>query len=103
MTEPSAAVPTPPTCYRHPDRETYIKCVRCNRPICPDCMVEAPVGFQCVECVREGNKDVKPGRTIAGATMPGDPILITKILIAINVAAFGLQQLLGRLVHRLDS
>ncbi len=95
MTEPSAAAPTPPTCYRHPDRETYIKCVRCDRPICPDCMVEAPVGFQCVECVREGNRDVKPGRTIAGATVHQDPILITKILVGINVAAFGLQQLLG--------
>ncbi|NUS28420.1 MAG: rhomboid family intramembrane serine protease, partial [Streptomyces sp.] len=28
-----------PGCYRHPDRETGIRCTRCERPICPECMV----------------------------------------------------------------
>lgn len=36
-----------PGCYRHPDRETGIRCTRCERPICPDCMVNASVGFHC--------------------------------------------------------
>jgi len=39
-----------PTCYRHPDRQTYIQCVRCYRPVCGECMRSAPVGQQCVEC-----------------------------------------------------
>ena len=39
-----------PRCYRHPKVETYLSCSRCGRPICPDCMIEAPVGFQCMEC-----------------------------------------------------
>ncbi|OPZ84627.1 MAG: hypothetical protein BWY76_01764 [bacterium ADurb.Bin429] len=39
-----------PRCYRHPKVETYVSCSRCGRPICPDCMLEAPVGFQCAEC-----------------------------------------------------
>ncbi|MGH2738300.1 MAG: hypothetical protein ACRDHH_05745, partial [Actinomycetota bacterium] len=44
-------VPWPPvsveTCYRHPDRETRVHCTRCGRPICPDCMTQAPVGHHC--------------------------------------------------------
>ena len=22
------------TCYRHPDRQTYVRCTRCGRPVC---------------------------------------------------------------------
>jgi membrane associated rhomboid family serine protease len=55
-------------------------------------MVEAPVGFQCVECVRDQNRDLKQGRTISGGAIHRDPMLITKILVAINVIVFGLQQ-----------
>jgi membrane associated rhomboid family serine protease len=48
-------VPPPPVedrCYRHPDRPTGRHCTRCGRPACPDCLVQASVGWQCVECVR---------------------------------------------------
>src|SRR5437762_853516 len=34
---------TVPVCYRHSSRETYVRCSRCDRPICPDCMNEASV------------------------------------------------------------
>ncbi|MFD3839872.1 rhomboid family intramembrane serine protease [Streptomyces sp. NPDC058642] len=82
-----------PGCYRHPDRETGIRCTRCERPICPECMVSASVGFQCPDCVRGGSgtghrPDAAMPRTIAGGTIAADPRLITKILLGINLAVF---------------
>ncbi|MBO1336814.1 rhomboid family intramembrane serine protease [Streptomyces sp. VRA16 Mangrove soil] len=82
-----------PGCYRHPDRPTGIRCTRCERPICPECMVSASVGFQCPECVRGGSGTghsaaATQPRTIAGGTIASDPRLVTKVLIGINVAVF---------------
>jgi membrane associated rhomboid family serine protease len=79
-------------CYRHPDRQTGITCARCARPICPDCMISASVGYQCPECVH-GAAAARAGRasqprTLAGGTIAGDPRLVTKILIAINAVVF---------------
>ena len=51
-------------------------------------MVPAAVGFQCPECVREGNKDVRTPRTVFGGSVSGDPGVVSKVLIAITVAAF---------------
>jgi hypothetical protein len=37
-------------CYRHPRSETYVRCGRCDQPICPKCAVHGPVGFRCRQC-----------------------------------------------------
>ena len=37
-------------CYRHPDRETWVRCGRCDQPICTKCAMQGPVGFRCKEC-----------------------------------------------------
>ncbi|MEU8696379.1 rhomboid family intramembrane serine protease [Streptomyces sp. NPDC048680] len=89
----SAPVDGPVVCYRHPGRETSIRCTRCDRPICPDCMVNASVGFQCPDCVRQGSGTghspaASRPRTLAGGSVAADPRLITKILLGINVAVF---------------
>jgi membrane associated rhomboid family serine protease len=76
-------------CYRHPGEATGVRCVRCDRPICPRCMTAASVGFQCPECVSEGGKTVRQARTIyGGRARPGDGGVVTRILIAINVIVF---------------
>ncbi|GAA1505583.1 rhomboid family intramembrane serine protease [Streptomyces albidochromogenes] len=80
-------------CYRHPGRETGIRCTRCERPICPECMISASVGFQCPDCVREGSGTghapaASRPRTVAGGTVTADPRLVTKVLLAINAALF---------------
>jgi membrane associated rhomboid family serine protease len=89
QTEPPAARPgaeEATTCYRHPEREAHVRCNRCNRRICPDCMIEASVGFQCPECVREGNSNVRRARTSFGGRLSDNPGYVTKVLIGLNVA-----------------
>lgn len=91
MTAPDQDIPAgqevPPTCFRHPDRETWVSCVRCGRHACPDCLRQAAVGQQCVECVRaasQGSRQARTavgGRAVTGATM-------TWTLVAINVLIF---------------
>jgi hypothetical protein len=39
-------------CAFHPDRETTLRCNRCEKPICTKCAVLTPVGYRCKECVR---------------------------------------------------
>ncbi|MPZ85895.1 MAG: rhomboid family intramembrane serine protease [Actinophytocola sp.] len=78
-----------PACARHPDRPTGLRCVRCDRPACPDCLREASVGYQCVDCVNEGAKTVRTPRTIGGARATRSrKLIVVPVLIAVNVAAF---------------
>ena len=37
-------------CYRHPKSETAVRCGKCDRPICPKCMVSGPAGMRCPDC-----------------------------------------------------
>lgn len=79
--------PTVTTCYRHPKVESYVRCTRCDRYICPDCMREAAVGHQCVECVKEGARSVRKARTVVGGRITATP-LVTSVLIGLNVLAY---------------
>src|SRR5271155_3834429 len=78
-----------PTCYRHPNRETYISCVRCGRHACPDCLRSAAVGQQCVDCVRAGNKGVRQatGR-FGGQAVTNNTPVVTYTLVALCVLAY---------------
>ena len=37
-------------CSNHQDTQTNLRCTRCEKPVCPQCMVHAPVGIRCVDC-----------------------------------------------------
>ncbi|MCC3764770.1 rhomboid family intramembrane serine protease [Glycomyces sp. TRM65418] len=78
-----------PVCYRHRNRQTYLRCVRCDKPICADCRIDAPVGFQCPDCVAQGRRTVRQARsTFGGRAQAGAAGTVTKALIAANVAVF---------------
>ncbi len=92
-------------CYRHPQRETGVSCSNCGRPICHECMISAPVGFRCPECVREQNVHGSRAKVVtrgeirsrwgaAGGVMSGGAP-VTKVLIGINVALFLAELLFG--------
>ena len=80
--------PVATTCYRHPNREALIRCTRCDRPICPDCMRPASVGFHCPDDVAMAAKTVRQPRTTVGATLRNSPPYVTGALIAINVVIY---------------
>lgn len=84
-----------PTCYRHPGREAHIRCQRCGRTICPDCMRDAAVGFQCVECIAEGQRTTRQGRTAYGGLRPTNASITTMVLIGVNVVVFVLARSAG--------
>jgi len=85
-----------PECYRHPGRTTYIRCQRCGRPICPECMVTAAVGFQCPDCVASGARATRQNRApFGGLRSAVRPTTTTVVLIAINVVVWGLISLTG--------
>jgi len=76
-----------PVCPRHPDRPTGLRCVRCDRPACPECLREASVGYQCVDCVNQGQRAVRQRTTIAGAKLT-NRVVAVPVLVALNLAVF---------------
>ncbi|MEP7060238.1 MAG: rhomboid family intramembrane serine protease [Actinomycetota bacterium] len=94
---PPPAAYTPEHCFRHPSEQTGVHCTRCNRPICPDCMIPAPVGYQCPECVGRSKRELSKGTgrraVVVGARRT--TASVTNILIAINVAVFALEVIVG--------
>jgi membrane associated rhomboid family serine protease len=82
--------PPVPVCYRHPDRQTYVSCVRCGRPACPDCLRPAAVGHQCVECIRQGNRGARmPTGRFGGAVVTN--ARVTWCLIGLNIVLYLIQ------------
>lgn len=76
------------TCHRHPAVPAAVACQRCERPICPDCMRTASVGFHCTACAGAARTTVvRPARRWATAGVGGTPA-VTRGLILANVAVF---------------
>ncbi len=77
-----------PGCVRHPDRPTGLRCTRCERPACPDCLREASVGSHCVDCVDEGQRRQRVPKTVAGAQYRLGRPFVVLALIVLNVGMF---------------
>lgn len=48
---------TPAYCYRHPNRETTLRCNSCDNYICPSCAVHTPTGYKCKDCIKTRNRE----------------------------------------------
>lgn len=66
-------------CYKHPKAETAVRCSKCDRPICPRCMVSSPVGMRCADCA-----------SLRGTALyrihPARLILATVVALAVGIA-----------------
>lgn len=97
MSTPESPAPAPagvPVCPRHPDRESWVRCQRCERPVCPACQRPAAVGVQCVDCVAEGAGTVRTPRTTLGGAVRSRDTLVTKVLIGLCVVMFAARYVL---------
>lgn len=77
----SAAGPAIEYCYRHPDRETGLRCVQCDQPICGQCSRMAPVGQICPICRRQRRPQQYKVST-ANLVAAGTVTLVVSALIA---------------------
>ncbi|HZP90644.1 MAG TPA: rhomboid family intramembrane serine protease [Actinomycetota bacterium] len=87
---PGVPAPAIEHCYRHPGVPTGVHCTRCGRPICPDCMIPAPVGYQCPDCVARARREFRRG--------PGSVrrrVSVTRALLLALIAGFVLEVLTG--------
>ena len=75
-------------CYRHPDRETGLSCSECGRPICTECMTVAPVGLRCPDHSGKPQGVARVRSGVRRASYAGTGALVTKALIALNVAVY---------------
>jgi membrane associated rhomboid family serine protease len=92
-------------CYRHPQRETGVSCSNCDRPICHECMIPAPVGFRCPECVREQSAGRTRAKVVTrgqirsrwgtGGVVTSTGLSVTKVLVAANVLMFVIEIVMG--------
>jgi membrane associated rhomboid family serine protease len=82
-------------CYRHPDRETGVTCSECGRPICPECMVFAPVGIRCPDHSGQAQGAARVTRGVRRVSYEGTGAVVTKALVAINVGIYLLELGMG--------
>ena len=79
------APPVLPRCYRHPNMPTGRSCTRCGRPACGDCLQAVTIGSQCPDCIKASRP---PATVRAKDWNASQDALITRIIMALNVAVF---------------
>jgi hypothetical protein len=70
----------PVFCTYHPNRETVLRCNRCDKPICYECAVRTPVGYRCKDCVRQQ-------QSIYFNAEPQDPVIAAVVGLALGIGA----------------
>lgn len=98
--EPTRVPVGPMRCARDPSVETYLRCGRCEKPICPRCLIQTPVGAKCRDCAqlrRLPMFDIKPldyVKGLGGGLVAGIGGGLTMILVQMLVPFAGIFGLL---------
>lgn len=88
-------------CYRHPRAESFVLCQRCGKTICPECQIQAAVGFHCPDCAgvkKSGGLGGLFRRGSSGSISVGTRPTATYVLLGIMVAVYAGQLLSGGLL-----
>ena len=106
--EPLSPLTGPLRCAAHPKTETYLRCGKCEKPICPRCMIQTPVGARCRPCAglrRLPMFDVRPMDLVRGSlagvaasAAGGLALLSLSAMPGVGFFGFILMALLGYLV-----
>ena len=72
-----------------------VSCSECGRPICPDCMVFAPVGIRCPDHSGQPQGAARVTQGMRRASYEGTGALVTKTLIGVNVGIYLLELAMG--------
>lgn len=77
-------------CARHPGTETFLRCSQCRTPICPECWVDAAVGYHCPDCAAERDDAVpQPARRGGGRPAAAAPASGERLPTATGARAVG--------------
>lgn len=74
---------TPTFCAVHPDRETGLRCIRCDRYMCTECVVRSATGYICRECARQHDKSFFTASGIDNAVYFVVPLAIGAVGLAL--------------------
>jgi hypothetical protein len=76
-------------CANHPTRATYLRCNRCEKPICTECAVHTPTGYRCKDCVRSQQKIFDTARPLDYVAAFFIPIILSFLgSLLINMVGF---------------
>lgn len=85
-------------CANHPKVETAVSCSNCGKPICPDCMVMAPVGIKCRDCARmprSARVSLRPQKAVAAIAAAAVTGTVCGIILIAAYAGYAGLGLLG--------
>src|SRR5262249_5482094 len=83
-------------CASHPGTETFLRCGKCERPICPRCTVHSPVGARCRNCASSSASPLYRASPLqyalaAGAALAGGLFLgwLPRMLLFLGPVVYG--------------
>jgi len=95
-------------CAAHPERDTELRCNRCERYMCVDCAQRTPVGYTCRQCVRSHENKFFEGTSldyaivaVAGVTGGAIAAVVTTLLGGILLLGIVIAPALGGMIAQI--